>query len=333
MRPEALLTVIAVAALVVTVGIALVVPGFVAEPDTDEPPARLNVAETTLETAAVTGETVTFDVTAFVTHRGGPAENASVVVRAVDDSGVVSDTARTDRSTLEGDGEHEFPVSVTVPRDGGYEIRSILYVDGERVDVASATVSGLEALTPPYARTNVGFHQFDRRPAVEYAIDSIGDGDATLAVSSYLTNRGDDPESGFRLTVTARHAEANVVADRAETAVGSVAPGRTETVETTVTVPNESNYYIDVTLWRDGGVLDSARTAANLDPQRTVDVETETESVAFEASEFETDRTGGSGAEMDDPSRGSAESQPGFGAPVALVAVLLGVVAARRWSR
>jgi PGF-CTERM protein len=332
MRPEALLTAVAAAALLVTVGAALVVPGFVAEPESDDPPARLDVAETTLETGEVTGETVTFDVTAFVAHRGGPAENVSVVVRAIDDSGVVSDTAREDRRTLEGDGEHEFPVPVTVPREGGYEIRTILYVDGERVDVASASVSGVEALTPPYAETNVGFHRFDRQPAVEYTIDSTDDGDVTLAVTSYLTNGGDEAESGFRITVTARHAAANVVADRAETSVGSVAAGRTEFVETAVTVPNESNYYLDVTLWRDGVVLDSARTAANLDPRRTVDVEERTESVAFEAGEFETDRDGRPRGETEDAA-GGAESQPGFGAPVAVVALLFGAVAARRWSR
>ena len=122
MRPEALLAGVAVAVLFATVGVALLVPGFVAEPDSDEPPARLDVTETTLETGNVTGETATFDVTAFLTHRGGTATNVSVVVRAVDDSGVVADTARADRQRLEGGGEHEVPVSVTVPREGGYEI-------------------------------------------------------------------------------------------------------------------------------------------------------------------------------------------------------------------
>jgi PGF-CTERM protein len=332
MRPEALLTAVAATVLLVTVGLAFVVPGFVAEPDTEEPPARLDVAETTLETGTVTGEAVTFDVTAFLTHRGGAAENVSVVVRAIDDSGVLVDTGRTDRPTLEDDGEHELPVSVTVPREGGYEIRTVLYVDGERVDVASAEVSGVEALTPPYAETNVAFHRFEGRPPIEYAIDSIDGDDATLAVTSYLTNGGDEDESGFRITVTARHAEANVVADRAETAVGTVSAGRTELVGTTVTVPNGSNYYLDVTLWRDGVVLDSARTAANLDPRRTVDVEEKTEPVAFEAGEFETDRSGGAAGSDAERSAG-AESQPGFGVPVALVALSLGAAATRRWSR
>ncbi len=331
MRPEALLAAIAVVVLFVTIGVALLVPGFVAEPDPDEPPARLDVAETTLQTADVTGETVTFDVTAFVTHRGGPAENVSVVVRAVDDSGTVADTARDDRRTLEGNGEHEIPVSVTVPREGGYEIRTILYVDGQRVDVARASLSGLEALTPPHARTNVAFEQFDQRDAVEYTIESVEDGDATLSVRSYLTNGGDNPESDLRLVVTARHAEANVVADRAEADVGTIDPGRTETVEVPVTVPDESNYYLDVTLWRDGVVLESTRTAANLDPERTVDVEERTEAVEFEAGEFEAERT----EEPEPRPERDVEEQPGFGAPAAVVALalLFGGLFARRWSR
>ena len=330
MRPEALLAGVAVAVLFATVAIALLVPGFVAEPDSDEPPARLDVTETTLETGNVTGETATFDVTAFLTHRGGTATNVSVVVRAVDDSGVVADTARADRQRLEGGGEHEVPVSVTVPREGGYEIRTILYVDGDRVDVARASLSGVEALTPPYARSNVDFHRFDQQDAVEYTIGSVDDGDASLEVTSYLTNGGDDPESDVRIAVTARHAEANVVADRAESTVGTIDPGGTEAVDVTVTVPDESNYYLDVTLWRDGVILESARTVANLDPQRTVDAEERTEAVAFEAGEFETER----GPEpRPEPEPDAAESQPGFGVTVAVVALMLSALAARSWSR
>ena len=330
MRPEALLAALAVAVLFVTVGVALLVPGFVAEPDPDEPPARLDVTETTLQTGEVTGETATFDVTAFVTHRGGTAENVSVVVRAIDDSGTVADTARADRQRLEGGGEHEIPVSVTVPREGGYEVRTILYVDGDRVDVARASIGGVEALTPPHARTNVAFEQFAQRDAVEYTIESVENDEATLSVRSYLTNGGDSPESELRIVATARHAEANVVADRTEADVGTIEPGRTETVDVDVTVPDGSNYYLDVTLWREGVILGSARTVANLDPQRTVDVEEETEAVAFEAGEFETERT----AEPEpSPEADDAESQPGFGIPVAVLALLLSVLAARRWSR
>ena len=329
MRPEALLTAIAVVVLAATVALALFVPGFLAEPDADEPPARLDVTETTFEVGEVTGETVTFDVTAFVRHRGGTAENVSVAVRAIDESGALSATATHDIDRLEDDGEHQLPLSITVPREGSYEIRTVLYVDGERTDVATASVSGVEALTPPYADSTVQFHQFTQQPSVEYAIESVDDDRATLRVTSYLTNGGDDLESGLRLSVTARHADAGVVADRDETNVGSIDPGRTEFVEATVTVPDESNYYLAVTLWRDGVILESTRTVANLDPQQTIDADETVEPVEFEASEFETERDERPPPE---PERDATESQPGFGVGAAIVALLLGAAAARRRS-
>ena len=329
MRPEALLASLAVVVLIATVALAVLVPGFVAEPEPDDPPARLDVTETTLEIGEITGETVTFDVTAFVRHRGGPAENVSVEVRAVDGSGVLVATASEERQTFDANGEHRIPLSVTVPREGSYTIRTILYVDGERTGVAEAKLSGVEGLTPPHAHSTVEFHRFPQQPSVEYTIESVDDGTVTLVVTGYLTNTGDSPEAGIRVGVTARHAEAGVVADRTATDVGEIDPGRTETVETTVTVPDESNYYLDVTLWRDGVVIDSTRAAANLDPRRQIDVDERTEAVAFDAGEFETTR--GDGPPEPRP-EAEPDDQAGFGPAVAVVALMIGVVAARRWS-
>lgn len=331
MRTEALLATAAVAVLLVVVALAAFVPGFVAEPDSDEPPARFDVAETTLAAGEVTGETATLETTVFLRHQGGPADNVTVVVRATDaESGLVADTATHRYGTLEANGEREVPLSVTVPREGGYEITTILYVDGQRADVARASVNGVEALTPPYAESSVEFHRFADRPSVEYTIESAGDGAATLGVTGYLTNGGDDPESDLRLVVTARHADANVVADRAETTVGAVEAGRTATVETTVTVPDDHNYYLDATLWRDGVILDSTRTAANLDPTETIAAEETRQEVTFEAGDFETARADGPERPEAEP---DAEEQSGFGAALAVVALLCAAFAARGWSR
>jgi hypothetical protein len=270
-------------------------------------------------------------VTTYLSHRGGTAENVTVAVRAIDDSGVLAASSTRGYGDLDSEGEHRIAQSVTVPREGGYRIRTVLYAGGERVDVAEASVDGVGALTPPYADSSVAFHQFAQRPSIEYAIESVEDGRATLDVTSYLTNGGDESESGLRLSVTARHADAGVVADRAETTVGEIAPGRTETVDSTVAVPDGSNYYLDVTLWRDGVVLDSTRAAANLDPQRTVSVEERTEPIQFDAGEFET----ADGGQRPPPEPADAESQPGFGVAAAVAALVVGLAAARgrRWSK
>ncbi|MFT4885418.1 MAG: PGF-CTERM protein [Natronomonas sp.] len=331
MRLEALLASAAVVVLLATVGVAALVSGFVADPGPDEPPARLDVAETTLAAGDVTGETATLDVTTYVSHRGGPAENVTVVVRATDaESGLVADSTTRELGTVRNDGEREVSLSVTVPREGGYEVATILYVDGQRVDMATASVSGVGALKPPRVRTSVAFHEFPDRPSVEYRIASADGDRVTLDVTSYLTNGGDDPESGLRLVVTARHADAYVVADRAETTVGTVDPGLTVSPEVQVSVPDDNNYYLDVTLWRDGVILESTRAAANLDPQETISVNETRREVEFEAGDFETGD--GSGGRPPRETEAGAQRQPGFGVGVALVALCGSLLAARRWS-
>jgi PGF-CTERM protein len=331
MRIEALLASLAVVVLLGTVAAATLVTGFVADPGPDEPPARLDVAETTLAAGEVTGETATLNVTTYVQHRGGPAENVSVVVRATDaESGLVADTVTSDLGSVRDDGEREVSLSVTVPREGGYEVATILYVDGQRVDTATASVSGVGALEPPRTRTSVAFHQFPERPAVEYRIAEVNGDEVTLEVTSYLTNGGDDAESGLRLVVTARQSDAYVVADRAETSVGTVEPGVTASPTVEVTVPDDNNYYLDATLWRDGVVLESTRAAANLDPEETISVNETRREVEFEAGDFETGGAGGDGPAPQTET--GAESQPGFGAGVAVVALVGSLLAARRWS-
>jgi PGF-CTERM protein len=332
MRPEALLGAAAAATVLLAVALAAFVPGFVSAPapEPDEPPARLDVGEMTLSAGEVTGETATLETTVFLRHDGGSADNVTVVVRATDaDSGLVVDTTRRDLGTVANEGEREVPLSVTVPREGGYEVETLLYVDGERVDAASASVRGVGALRPPYAASTVRFHEFPRRPSVEYRVADVANDRATLNVTSYLTNGGDDPESGLRLEVTARQADSEVVAGRSEARPGDLPAGRTARPGVEVTVPDGYNYYLDVTLWRDGVIIDSTRAAANLDPEETLSVNETRRAVAFEASDFE---TGGQASRGGPSAEESAGDGPGMGPAAAVVALLAGVVAVRRWS-
>ena len=62
MRPEALLGAAAAVAVVIVVALAAFVPGFVSAPppEPDEPPARLDLAEMTLQAGDMTVETATW---------------------------------------------------------------------------------------------------------------------------------------------------------------------------------------------------------------------------------------------------------------------------------
>ncbi|MFW6320287.1 MAG: DUF7490 domain-containing protein, partial [Halohasta sp.] len=267
-------TVVAAAiGVVVVAGLAaVIVPDAMADPTPDRDPGHVDIEEVPIEPGETTGETATLGLEARLDHRGGPSENVTVLFRATDsDSRLVETERRVDVETLRGDRESPVEANLTVEREGGYEIETIVFTDGERVDTATRRVDGLEALTPAYAESNVAFDETEAIQPVSVAVGSTDDDEVNLDVSGSLTNEGDDSTDDLEVTYTARQADSNVVADRETVDVEEIRNGRTASVEADLTVPNEYNYYVDAVVWRDDVHVDSAQGVANLDPSETVD--------------------------------------------------------------
>jgi PGF-CTERM protein len=334
MRRETALGIGAVGVAVLAVLAAVAVPGALADPTADRPvrPGPVTIADMGISAGDVTGDTVTLTVDARLDHRGPPARNVTVDLRAVDaESGLVSTTRTVDVGDIAEEREVTAMANLTVDREGGYRIEAVVYRDGQRVDSGARELSGLAALTPPYARSSVSFSEDEALPPVGFAVAESADNRTTLDLQATLTNGGDDRPEDLRVGFTLRQADSNIVAARTSAAVGAIRPGRTETVETQVTVPGGYNYYIDAVLWRDGVVIDTARGAANLDPTETVSVNESRRDVELRVSDF----TRGDGRPDDRPrptevERAAGGSAPGFGVGAALAALIAATLLARR---
>lgn len=327
MKPEAVLAGVAVVALVATAGVLVAVPDAVQSPAPSEPadPGGGAIADMTIAVENVSGGTATFAVTPYVEHRGSPARNVTVQLRAVDEeSGLVADTRSLSLGDLAGGRETNATGTLAVPREGGYTIEAVLYRDGHRLDAGDLTISGVGTLVPEYERTPVGFHEFQgtELPVIEYSIESVDDGDATLSVTTYLSNTGDDPAGDLHFVLKARQNGSNVVADRTRVDVGRVDPGETVTPTAELTVPDGYDYYLDAILWDGETVVDTQRSVANLGPGTGLSVDETQNDSGFESGDFadtgddddyrrpeETEMAGGDGG------------QPGFGVPAALAAL------------
>jgi PGF-CTERM protein len=335
MTRERVLAAAAVGVVALALLSAAVVPGAIADPSTDDParPGPLRVVDMPIAPGQVDGETATLRVTPSLRHDGPTTPNVSVLFRAVDtESGLVETTRRVEVGDVETTGERPVTANLTVGREGGYHIEAVVYSDDRRVDTARRTVSGLSALTPAYARSTVTFTDEAALPAISVGVENATDSRTTLRVSPSVVNRGDTASEGLRIAVTLRQADSNVVAARSTVEVGTVRPGRTAAPETTVAVPADYNYYVDAVLYRDGVVVDTARGAVNLDPTETLSVNETRREVAFEAGDFEREGAGG-GVGGERPTQTAAGGQPGFGAAVAVAALLGAALLARRWSR
>lgn len=329
----------AVAVLVAAAVATVAFPGVVAEPN--EPvrdPGPVDVAELSVEPGDVAGGTTELGLRARVAHSGNPATNVSVRFRAIDaDSGFVVAEQRTGLGELADEGWHPANATLRVERAGGYVLEAKVFRGDQPVDTARREVSGVAALTPAYAETGVAFTDRGTLPTVLVAVGSVADNRTELEIAASLTNEGDDASSDLRTVVVVRQAESNVVAGRAETEVGEIRAGRTEYAEATVTVPSEYNYYVDVALYKDGVLVDSTRSVANLDPTERIEPNVTERDVEFQVSDFESDAPQTTTAEASDDTAdrengGSGGSAPGFGVGTGLAAVALAaaVLYARR---
>lgn len=344
MRRESLLAGGAILVIAAAALAAVLVPGAIADPtiDDDEPPGHVAIEEMTISTDEVTGETATLSVDTRLDHRGGVSENVSVTVRAVaQDSGMVETTAEQEFDELAGTHERSVPTTLTVPRDGDYRIEAIVYENEARTADAATVIRNLDALTPPRAETPVEFHRFDGAsadtpPVIQYSVEGVEDNETTLAVSTYLTNTGDEPESALELLVQARQADSNVVADEARIDVGAIDGGETATPTVELAVPDSYDYYLDATLWDDGVIVGDARSAANLAPGDPLTVNTTDHERTLEIEAFaddDPDRPPEPVADDEaDADRALDEDGPGFGIAAVVVALLVTLALTRRSS-
>lgn len=331
MNRERTLAAAAVGILAVALLAAIVIPGAFAAPD-EEPirPGSVAITDLTIEPGEITGETATLQIRTALHQQGNPAPNVTVQVRAVDSqSGLLETSETVEVGELSGDRERTVPANLTVAREGGYDIEVVVYRDQQRVATASRSVAGMEALTPPHARSHAQFSELDTLPAIDISVREAGEQRTELEIDTWVTNHGDDPTGELRVTIVLRQADSNLVADRSEASVDPIAPGRTASTTTSASVPSEYNYYVDAIIWQDDVVVDTARSVVNLDPTERIAANETREEVQFEVGDFERD------AERPAPDEPDAveEEAPGFGVAIAAVALLLVALLSRRWSQ
>jgi hypothetical protein len=346
MYRETALVGVATGVVVIALLVAAGVPGVLADPSADDPvrPGRLALNDLSVASGPVGGQTATLTVTTRLEHGGPPTEDVAVVVRAYDgESGLLETERRVGVGTVTGDREVSVTANLTVPREGGYRIETVVYRNESRILAGERRLSGLDALTPEYARTGVGFVDAEVPPPLSVSVSDadVGDGGGAdggtrrveLAVAATLTNREATASDPVTVEVIARQADSNLVADRTRVTAASIRPGRTTEATARLTVADEYNYYVDAAVYRDGVLIDTARTVANLAPEERLSVNQTIRERELDVSDFER-RDAGGATQTPMATDSAAGGAPGFG-PVAVLAAGTLVVAfavARRWS-
>lgn len=247
-----------------------------------EPP-YLNIREVDVKPFEITSSFVNINITAYINHRGGKTNNASMIIRAIDSStGLLNSQASTPFETDPENVEKTMTVfqNLKIEKTGNYNLKILLFDNGSILDSGSVKIEGINILTPESKKSGITMSNID------FNIGNVSSGKVIVKPDIYLENTGSESSNNLKLIVKARQAESNILADKTNAETGSIGSEKTSIKEVQLTVPDGYNYMVIVELWKDDTMINSWEKPLLLAPTKIVPNESQEKKVNIEVSQF-----------------------------------------------
>ncbi|VVB88592.1 Uncharacterised protein [uncultured archaeon] len=328
MKSENVLATIVAVILVVSLAIVLINSDSLVKESIYKPSASFSIREVDVKPVEVTSSLVQVNVTTFIYHGEGEANNASMLIRAINsNTGLLETEVSAPIPESDGDKTVTASANLKVDRNGNYDLKILLYDNGTIRDSGSVRISGLNALTPAIKNIGVAVNNID------FVVTGTSAGRATIRSDIYLDNKEASPSGNMNMIVKARQADSNLLADKRSSETGVIAGEATAVRSVQLDMPDSYNYMIVVELWNGDVLVNTWEKALMLAPTKMVPKESVEKNMNIEVSKFVRE----DGAPV--PTMTIAPSyavtpkmqQPGFEAIAAIVA-LITVIALRRRS-
>ena len=299
------------------------------------PPSSVSIREVDVKPVEVTSARIEMNVTAYINHNGGKTRNASMLIRAINsDTRLLETQVSASIPETESEFEKTLPVStnLNVERNGGYELNILLFDNGSIRDSGTVNIRGLNALTPESKRSGVTLNNID------FTVGGVSAGKVSIKSDIYLENRGPDTSDNLKITVKAREANSNLIADKTNAETGEIVNETTVVRSVQLVVPEGYNYMVVVELWRGDTMINTWEKPVLLAPTKTVPKESVEKKMNIEVSKFvrEAGTTAPSAIRQDSGGyqQGAAPTQPpqepGFEIFAAISAILVIFIMRRR---
>lgn len=247
------------------------------------PPSSVSIREVDVKPVEVTSARIEVNVTAYINHNGGKTRNASMLIRAINsDTRLLETQVSAPIPETDSDIEKTLPVStnLNVERNGGYELNILLFDNGSIRDSGTVNIRGLNALTPESKRSGVTLNNID------FTVGGVSAGKVSIKSDIYLENKGPDVSENLKMTVKAREATSNLIADKTNAETGAIVNETTVVRSVQLVVPDEYNYMVVVELWRGDTMINTWEKPVLLAPTKTVPRESVEKKENIEVSKF-----------------------------------------------
>jgi len=331
MNSEKLLATIVAVILVVSIAIVLMNSDALQEEIIYKPPASFSIREVDVKPVEVTSSLIEVNVTAYIYHGEGEANNSIMLIRAINsNTGLLESEVSTPIPESDRDKTVTASAKLKVERNGDYDLKILLYDNGSIRESGAVSIRGLNALTPAAKQSGVSVNNID------FIVTGVSAGRASIRSDVYLENKGASPSENMNMIVKARQAESNLLADKRSSETGVIAGEATSVKSVQLDVPEGYNYMMVVELWKGDVLVNTWEKALMLAPTKTVPKESQEKKMNIEVSKFL--REGGApplpGVTMTvSPSYTTTpKMEPGFEA-IAAIAALIMIIASKRRSK
>lgn len=268
---------------------------------------------------------VDLNVTTYVEkYQGDTEKNASLLLKVYSrESGLLETQEKIELGRLEKGETKAVSQSLSLPKTGGYDIRSVLFEEDTQKGSGEINVYNLDFLPADVQDIGLEISEMDFR------VRKVEDGKVLIESDIYLTNEGKKTSRDLRMLVKVRELDAGLLADKVWTRTGEIKPETTVIRSVNLTMPDQYNYAVEVLIWNNDTIVRRGEDYIQLNPKVEVKDKTSTETKKIQTSEFEN---------VDDyemiPEEEYAEEEgaPGFGLFLAAVLLCSAAVLRRRFG-
>ena len=242
-----------------------------------------NIRDMDISTDHTGASFVDLNVTTYIEKSFGDAEkNTSLLLKVYSrESGLLKVQEKIELGVLKKGETKAVSQSLSLPKTGGYNIRSVLFEGETQKSSGEIKVYNLDFLPADVQDIGLEISEMDFR------VKKIEDGKVLIESDIYIANEGRKTSSDFRTLVKVREIDAGLLADKVWIQTGEIKPEATVIRSVNLTMPDQYNYAVEVLIWNNDTIVRRGEGYIQLSPEVEIKDKTATETKRIQTSEFE----------------------------------------------
>lgn len=267
-----------------------------------------NIEDMDISAVSIGTAFVELNVTTYVEKYQGDAEkNTSLLLKVYSrESGLLEVQKEVELGTFEAGETKAVSQTVSLPKTGGYELRTVLFEEKTQKCNGNIKIYNLDNL--PSDLQDIGLEI----PEIDFQVKKVEDGKVLIESDIYLTNEAQTPSQNFQMLVKAREMDAGLLADKVWTWTGIIGSQSTIIKSVNITVPDQYNYAVEVLIWNNNTIVKRGEDYIQLSPKVQIKDGSKTTTKTIETSDFESNDDDEYFPKEESASAESVSATPGF---------------------